>query len=406
MDAPTTTATAGMRQLWAGQTLAHRLLGAGLAWVMLGMLVMPAGVSLNPSRAFQLSLLLLLYLPALWAIATHGRLIRQQLWPQWSFRVFVLLLGWALLSLGWAGLKRPAEEVGRVLSAALFALGWFVWAAPDGRRGLLLLRCIGIGMALCALAFGGPFLLHYHAGDRIDGEGVVANANYAAAAMGVACVWMMQLPPLSRGWNVARWLALLPLLGFVAMSDTRSVWLGLAACLVLAPLWNRRRAARVLALLTALGALALVLLLPDPLGARGLSLRPQIFAHALDMIRVHPWLGLGQGAPFRFTVNGEQFTHSHNLFTQAAIELGLPGLLLTLCLWLLIGWQGWCWRSHAQGRLLLALWVFASVVLQFDMPQLLDSPRPGWLLIWLPFALALGLGARDGRDPAQPLPLH
>ena len=383
MDTPTTITVTGMRQLWAGQTPAHRLLGVGLVWVMLGMLVMPAGVSLNPSRAFQLSLLLLLYLPALWTIATHGRLIRQQLWPQWSFRVFLLLLGWALLS-----------------------LGWFVWAAPDGRRGLLLLRCVGIGMALCALAFGVPFLLHYHAGDRIDGEGVVANANYAAAAMGVACVWMVQLPPPSRGWNVARWLALLPLLGFVAMSDTRSVWLGLAGCLVLAPLWSRRRAAWVMALLTLLGALALLLLSSDPLGARGLSLRPQIFAHALGMIRLHPWLGLGQGAPFRFVVAGEQFTHSHNLFTQAAIELGLPGLLLTLSLWLLIGWQGWRWRGHAQGRLLLSLWVFASVVLQFDMPQLLDSPRPGWLLIWLPFALALGLGARDGRDRAQPLPLH
>jgi hypothetical protein len=42
---------------------------------------------------------------------------------------------------------------------------------------------------------------------------------------------------------------------------------------------------------------------------------------------------------------------------------------------------------------------------QFDLPQLLDSPRPGWLLIWLPLALALGLAwrRRSGADAAQPM---
>ena len=54
------------------------------------------------------------------------------------------------------------------------------------------------------------------------------------------------------------------------------------------------------------------------------------------------------------------------------------------------------------GRVVLGLWVYASVALQFDMPQLLDSPRPGWLLIWLPFALALGLEARGQARQAPP----
>ena len=270
---------------------------------------------------------------------------------------------------------------------------------------MTLLRYVGCGMAVCALYFSVPFLLHYQDGDRIVGDGVVANANYAAAAMGVACVWMVHLTPPTRGWNVARWLAVACLLGFVALSDTRSVWLGLAACVVLSPLWRRRWANQLASLLTLAGVLTL-LLSSDPLGVRGMSLRPQIFEHAIGMIRAHPWLGLGQGAPFRFVVAGEQVTHSHNLFTQAAIELGLPGLLLVLVLWLLIGWQGWRRRADPQGRLLLAMWLFASVVLQFDMPQLLDSPRPGWLLIWLPFALALGLGAPVSPAVARAEPLH
>ena len=57
------------------------------------------------------------------------------------------------------------------------------------------------------------------------------------------------------------------------------------------------------------------------------------------------------------------------------------------------------------GRLVLALWVYASVVLQFDMPQMLDSPRPAWLLVWLPFALAQGLAWRQ-RTVDRTTPIH
>jgi len=54
----------------------------------------------------------------------------------------------------------------------------------------------------------------------------------------------------------------------------------------------------------------------------------------------------------------------------------------------------------------LALWLYASVVLQFDMPQLLDSPRPGWLLVWLPLALALWLELDARRRAAAASRLH
>ena len=109
----------------------------------------------------------------------------------------------------------------------------------------------------------------------------------------------------------------------------------------------------------------------------------------MHLIAQHPWLGLGQNAPFTLVVAGADYTHSHNVLTQTMIELGLPGLLLLVALWLATAWLGWRHRQRVTGR--LVLWVYASVVLQFDMPQLLDSPRPGWLLVWLPLALALWL---------------
>ncbi|TAL82855.1 MAG: O-antigen ligase domain-containing protein [Rhodanobacter sp.] len=397
---------ADLRRRWMVPAYGQYLLGVGLAWVMLGMLIMPAGVSFNPSKAFQKSLILLLYLPALWLICKRFARVRAELWPQATFRVFLLLLAWALLSLLWADLRRPADELGRIVSVTLFVLGWFVWNDPEQRRGLTLLRYVTCGTALCAGWFVASFLLSYHNGERIVGDGVVATANYAAAVMGVATVWAVQLAPPSARWNAVRWVAVALLLGFVALTDTRSVWLALALCIALSPLWSRRLAAKVGAVLVLLGGAALALFLPSPLGSRGMSLRPQIFEDAVALIRTHPWLGLGQGTPFQLEVNGQYFTHSHNLFTQAAIELGLPGLLLTLVLWLLIGWQGWRQRALPQGRLLLSTWIFASVVLQFDMPQLLDSPRPGWLLIWLPLGLALGLGARAHATARRPEPLH
>lgn len=401
VTAATTSVRSALAACWTAQSLRERVLSLGFAWLMLGMLVMPAGISLNPGKAFQLTLIALLYLPALMLVLTRAAFVRDCLWPQPLFKVLLLLLGWSLLSLVWVDLPRPADELGRVLSPVLFVLAWSAWSAPDARRSALLLPLVGYGMALCALYFSVSFLLHYQPDARVDGHGVVANANYAAAVMGIACVWMVQLPAPSRGWVVARCAAVAALLGFVLLSGTRSVWLALAVCLVLAPLWQRRRVAGALSLLILLGVLADLLFVPDPLGARGMSLRPQIFAHALEMIRAHPWLGLGQGAPFRFEVAGEQVTHSHNVFTQAAIELGLPGLALVLVFWGLIGWQGWRWRAQAQGRLVLAMWLFASVVLQFDMPQLLDSPRPGWLLIWLTCALALGLGVPGARPASR-----
>jgi hypothetical protein len=64
----------------------------------------------------------LLYLPALGlAFAQRGALWRALL-PLPAFRI-LLLLAWAVLSLLWAPLHRPEDEVGRLLSVLAFVLG-------------------------------------------------------------------------------------------------------------------------------------------------------------------------------------------------------------------------------------------------------------------------------------------
>jgi len=376
------------------------VLGLGLLWLAIGMLVMPSSISFNPGRAYQISLAVLVYLPALYLVLRHHARLWRELWPLPAFRVFLLLLTWATLSLLWGSLRHPGDEACRLLSVLLFVLGWHAWAGHAPRRAIGLLEWAGWGMAACALVYSAIFLTQGHGEeDRIAAGGVVATANYAAAAMGAACVWLVQLPRQRWQQGAATLAALSMLLLFVVLTQSRGVWLALAACAMLAPLWRSGRAPKVVALLVLLMIIAAMLWPWPVLLERGASHRPQILAQALRMIDLHPWRGLGQGAPFVIEADGEHLTHSHNVLTQTAIELGLPGLALLVALWLAVAWSGWRHRDDPLGRVVLGLWVYATVVLQFDMPQLLDSPRPGWLLIWLPLALALGLEVRGRTRP-------
>ncbi|GAB3790795.1 O-antigen ligase family protein [Dyella agri] len=388
------------RGFWQG------VLGAGLVWMMLGLVAMPSGVSFNPGKLYQGSLIVLLYLPA-WCLALTPRAAPwRALLSLPAFRLFLLLLGWAALSLLWAHSRHLGDELSRLLSVLAFVLAWPIWLGDDERRGQRLLLLAGLGVALFAGFYCVQYLSQPPTDGRIVGIGVIATANYAAATMGAVCLWLSLLPVADRRISLLRWLAVPVLLAFIALTGSRSVWLALALCAVLAPLWHAARAARWLA-----GAAVVLVLIssiwPLPmLVERGTSLRPELFAQSVHLIARHPWLGLGQDAPFTLTVAGVDYTHSHNVLTQTMIELGLPGLLLLVALWLMTAWLGWRHRRRLTGRLVLALWLYASVVLQFDMPQLLDSPRPGWLLVWLPLALALWLELDTHRRTAAVARLH
>jgi O-antigen ligase len=375
--------------------IGRSIIGIGIAWMMLGMVIMPAGVSFNPGKAYQASLIVLLYIPALLLAFSQRARVWRQLWPLPAFRVFLLLLAWAALSLIWGKLPRPGDELGRLLSVLAFVLGWHAFAADEATRIRGLLLSVGAAIAACAAFYCVTFVITPVSDGRIIGEGTIATANYAAALMGVVALWLSQLDIAGRQWSAWRYIAIVVLLVFVGFTHTRNVWLALCVTLVLMPLWRPGRGYRWAAVgVVALVGLAL-LWRSALLMERGTSLRPELFAQSMRLIYQRPWLGLGQGEPFTLMVYGHPYTHTHNVLTQMTVELGIPGLLLTVALWLLVAWQGWRSRSLMQGRLVLALWVYASVVLQFDMPQMLDSPRPAWLLVWLPFALALGLAWRE-----------
>ena len=128
-----------------------------------------------------------------------------------------------------------------------------------------------------------------------------------------------------------------------------------------------------------------------------------IWANTLDLIRAHPWAGVGFGEfNFAWTLTpfpGRPvafFDHTHNLPLQLAVELGLPlaSLVLGLLLWGL--WLGARRALRAPGDLGTAQRSAMLMVLMIGLHSLLEYPL--WYAYFLlPTAWAWGF-ALQGED--------
>ncbi|MDG2538631.1 O-antigen ligase family protein [Dyella jiangningensis] len=378
----------------AGRAIApwvRQLLFVGVAWLVIGMAVMPAGPSFNPGKAYQYVLGLTLYLPALVVLVMRPS-VGRELWRQPLMPWVFALLGWSLLSLAWSQTSRPADEMGHVASIVFFLVAWQEGVALNPARIRSLLLGLSIVLAVVAAVALAWSYLHPEVDGRVSGFGVMDNPNLAAGAMGAAIIWLWpwRVPPgLPR---IAKWSAIAVLTLFMVLSYTRSGWGALLAGFLAMALCRGGRKAWISMGVALLLAAVVVMLNMPLLLVRGLSFRPQIFEQAWALFSQHPLRGLGIGTAFHFEIAGEVFTHAHNLFSQVAIELGLVGLVLWTGVWLALGWHAWRHRQSTLGQVVLGLWVFGMVLVQFDHPHLIDSARPGWLLTWLPLALGLSLG--------------
>ncbi|WP_266159496.1 O-antigen ligase family protein [Dyella silvatica] len=378
----------------------RNLLGLGIAWLIIAMAVVPAGVSYNPSRLHQYSLGLTIYLPALVLLVIQPRNLLE-LWRKPLMPWVCLLLVWGGVTLLWSNVERPADELARNVSIFLFLAAWQCGLGSDKHRiRQLLIGCavIMVPIALWAIV---RFAIRPPADERlVVGAGVMANANLAAGAMSAVLLWLFPWEFHQLKYRVAKWVALAVLGLLVLLTFARSAWAGLFAALIVMVLCRGgRRSLLYAGLIFLLGCLSVLLVMPM-LTERGWSLRPEIFMQAKHLFLKHPWNGLGQGSEFQLQAGGETLIHAHNMFSQLAIELGLPGLLLWTGIWLALGWRGWCYRHETLGRIVLGLWVFATIMVQFDLPHLLSSPRPGWLITWLPLALSMSLGRRSADNTA------
>ena len=226
------------------------------------------------------------------------------------------------------------------------------------------------------------------------------------------------------------------LLGLVLLlSQSRGAWLGVAAALLAMLALRYRRWWIVLgAILAAALALGLALrfdlvqglLFPVQAGeetaVNTLPGRLELWTRGLAMLRDFGLFGVGPGQfeqmvlalyPPWFTGLQGNFFHAHNLFLQAAIDFGIPGLVALLALMVGVGAAIVAatgrWAALPQtGRPLaaLAIGIFGSLA-AFAVHGLVDAPQvapPSYVLLFGLFGAAMAAASHLLADPAPEPP--
>ncbi len=89
----------------------------------------------------------------------------------------------------------------------------------------------------------------------------------------------------------------------------------------------------------------------------GLDQRVEVWSRALYAIQDFSFTGVGMGTfqqvanllyPFFLAGPDAEIPHAHNIFLQVAVDLGLPGLVAWLAIFLLVGWSAW--RVYRRGQ--------------------------------------------------------
>ncbi|WHS60879.1 O-antigen ligase family protein [Pseudomonas sp. G2-4] len=371
-------------------------------WASIGFLVLLCGPWVLPNnKLYHQMLIVLLWAPALLALFHRDfRLLFKQ--PECFF--FVLFVAWTFLVLAVEGGDNVFGKAKVTFYVALTLAG--VLLAAQNRKWRL------ESMFLYASIIGGVFAAAswaYFYGlsarpvhSRVIAIGLwdtpimAAHAVGALAIMGAFTLRARHLPP------VVMALLLIPATGyalFLGFSQTRGVWIGLVACLLVMGVARPSRLGSGLLLLGALGVACIALFKPEILLQRGVSYRPELWRGGIQLILDHWATGLGFNE-YLIPVPeiARSFKHPHNLFLDTGVRLGVPGLLLFGWLWLTAGWRGWISRAQPLGQVLLALWVFSGASLLTDGIGLWLKPNADWLITWLPIALSIVLAARGSAE--------
>lgn len=372
------------------------------AWLGWGFIWFLAAIALAPSnKLYQQGLILFLWLPTLGFAWSARHVYAQALRKQTGLWICVLaLLLWCAISLTWSTAEDGAREGKRLVYILLFLLAFPLLAQAGVERVSRLLQLGGGLLALAALisivqfyvVAGNPLVT------RIEGIGEISHPILGAYVIAAAVLWLLYSFPSQRGMQLAWALALACLGAFVVFSQSRGAALALVVAVVLAPLWFRNRSSGLFAVLAALATGVAFYLMFELIMLRGSSYRPEIFHAAVQMIREHPVGGLGLGAFYRVEAVGLEFDHTHNMFTHIAVELGLPGMLLWLGVWLCTLVAILRARDTLFGKILLVFWVYSTLAMQFDAASLTATPRAEWFISWLPVGLAMLLPWADDQN--------
>lgn len=386
-----------------GPDSGQRLLSS---WAMAGVAVLLCGAWLLPTNKLYHQLIIaFLWVPALLALFTRNfrpRLKQPEFWLYGAFTA------WTLFVLVMHGAEDPVGEGKMPLLAGLSLVG-IVLAAQQPAISLerLLLYAGVFGGVMAGVSW-----VHFYgiAGNpwrgRLNAIGLwnsIIMAAHAVGALAMMGMFMLKNVRLKPPIAVLLLLAALGYGAFLAFSQTRGVWIALAATLVVMAIALKSRRCGYLILMGVVGVACIAMVDPEILLQRGVSLRPELWQGGIRLMLDHWMLGLGFDTYLITLSDGSIYKHPHNLFLDTGVRLGVPGLLLFLLLWCRVGWRGWVRRDVPLGQALLAVWVFASVSLLTDGIGLWFKPNADWLITWVPIGLSLVLASREGQKnrPAE-----
>ena len=408
-------------------------------WLIL-LLLLPLVLFPTPGRAAAWLLLPLLLVARRKAGGPTGRFL-----PATAANTILLLLALMILISTWAT-PDLAFSVGKVISLTHSLLLFFavVTVARRGAAqrhaavGLLLLGGLGVaGLSLLGAQWAQKLPL---LGDLINRlpqrlielpgspAGGFSPNQVAGVLLWIAPLALALSAPLLRRRedDLPRWLAwfALPtaivLTGTLLLTQSRAGYLGLATGLALMGLlaltgrW--RRSALLgggLLLLLAIPLLiwqgdALLTTLSGPLGLSGgaginsLEGRVEIWSRAIYGLEDFPLTGMGMNSfrrvihilyPLFLIAPTVDIAHAHNQWLQAGLDLGLPGLIAYLALWLVAIQLLWRQLLLSPARRTLATGILGALAAAF-VYGLFDAvalgARPGflfWALLGIAFSL-------------------
>ncbi len=387
----------------------------------------------------------LVWIGLLWFVRRFAR-------GQWSVRTPVdipVLLLFVLLPLNlyastdsaaaWRVICRLVGE-----TAALYAV--VNWVSPDilnrqtsaalhrARALSLAFIVIGAGVVLVALLatnFSGAKILNLDPllnrlprfiAPLLNSAGINANltGGLAAALLPLALVHIF--------WGSNRWARFvgvggaLVLGGAVLVTQSRGAWLGVGGALVVIAIAFHRRAWLILPLVVVafaaawnvLGAERLVDFIAGGSALDSGAGRLEIWQRAIYMLQDFPFTGAGLGNfgrvanilyPF-FTIGPDtEIPHAHNLFLQAGVDFGAPGMVAVIGFFTALVGTGVLTIRRARGTawLALAVGLFAGLVVflihgMFDMIAFtLKTSALLYASFGLLLAVARGVSFSDSR---------
>lgn len=291
-----------------------------------------------------------------------------------------------------------------VIVAWLLILASLVACHPHFVRQLFLV--VGVAVAISAAlnivlffhntAPAGHFQIHTYRLKASVGMAAYANSTNISATYAVFFIGTLATvarAELSKRARFVLALAAAVLLVAVALTQSRSALLGVAAGLAVLALTAATRAVLRGAAISAVAAACLLAIpaIREVLFARGTGHRFEVWEKFWMLIRERPIFGYGAASPAGITLdNGTFLDQAHNLLLSGWFRAGVLGAAAMACI--LAGGIYWAWRYWRATRDVAPLCMMVTIAAagMFDYQLLITYPNWPWVTFWLPFGLAAG----------------